>query len=102
MGKKIAVLLGQAEEAYQSGFMKGLMERAFECGFDVYAFSMYIKYQNTKEREVGDSNIYNLINYDLFDAVIIMSDVIQTPGVEKEIEEKIYVNSLLIFLQGNL
>ena len=90
MVKKIAVLLGQAEEAYQSGFMKGLMERAFEQGFDVYAFSMYIKYQNTKEREVGDSNIYNLINYDLFDAVIIMSDVIQTPGVEKEIEEKIH------------
>ena len=90
--KKIAVLLGQAEEAYQSSFMEGVMKRAFEAGYDVYAFSMYIKYQNTKEREVGDSNIYNLINYDLFDAVILMSDIIQTPGVEERLEETIHNN----------
>lgn len=90
--KKIAVLSGQLEEAYQSEFLKGLMKRSFELNYDVYVFSMYIKYQNTKEREIGDSNIYNLVNYDMFDAVILMSDIIQTPGVEENIEETIHNN----------
>ena len=88
--KRIAVLTGQADEDYQSNFIKGVMKRSFELGFDVYVYSMYIKYQSSKEREIGDSNIYNLIDYSLFDAIIIMSDIIQTPGVEKEIEESIH------------
>ena len=87
--RRIALLVGQADEDYQNNFIKGVMSRAYENGYSVCVFSMYIKYQNKKEREIGDSNIYNLINYDLFDGIIILSDTIQTPGVEKDIEEKI-------------
>ena len=86
---RIALLLGQADENYQSEFVRGVMTRAFENGVSVLVFSMYIKYQNKKEREFGDTNIYNLINYDLFDGIIILSDTIQTPGVEKTLEERI-------------
>ena len=87
---KIALLVGQADEAYQQEFISGVMKRAFETGYSVCVFSMYIKYQNSKEREVGDSNIFSLINYSMFDAVIILSDTIQTPGVERRIEEDIH------------
>ena len=87
--KKIALLLGQADEAYQQKFVSGVMKEAFAAGYSVYAFSMYIKYQNNKEREQGDSNIFNLFQPTLFDAVIILSDTIQTPGVEPEIEKRI-------------
>ncbi|MBR6223433.1 MAG: EAL domain-containing protein [Lachnospiraceae bacterium] len=87
--KKIAVLLAQADESYQNSFLKGIMKRAFELSYDVYAFSMYIKYQDTKEREIGDVNIYNAINYDEFDSVIVLADLIQTPGAVKKIEKKI-------------
>lgn len=87
--RRIALLIGQADESYQNDFIKGVMSCAFEKGYSVCVFSMYIKYQNKKEREIGDSNIYNLINYDLFDGIIILSDTIQTPGVEKGLEEKI-------------
>jgi len=88
--KRIALLLGQAEEQYQADFIRGVEKQAFRNGYDVCIFSMYIKYQNSAEREFGDSNIYNLINYDLFDAVIVLSDTIQTPGVEKKIEQQIH------------
>ena len=88
--KRIALLLGQPEEDYQSGFIDGVMKRAFEEDFDVCVFSMFIKYQDSKERETGDSNIFNLINYEMFEAIIILSDTIQTPGVEDELEEKIH------------
>ncbi len=87
---KIALLLGQADEGYQQKFITGVMRQAFSDGFEVCVFSMYIKYQNSKEREIGDSNIYNLIPWDTFDAAIILSDTIQTPGVEKALQEKIH------------
>lgn len=87
---KIALLLGQADEGYQQNFIRGVMRQAFADGFEVYVFSMYIKYQNSKEREIGDSNIYNLIPWDSFDAAILLSDTIQTPDVEKNLQEHIH------------
>lgn len=87
---RIALLLGQADEAYQSELISGVEKQAFAAGYDVCVFSMYIKYQNSREREKGDSNIFNLINFNLFDAVIVLSDTIQTPGVENAIEERLH------------
>lgn len=88
--KRIAVLLGQTEENTQNMFMQGFLERAFACNYDVCVFSMYQKYQETTLRSIGDSNIYSLINYDLFDAIVIMLDTIQTPGVADSLEEQIH------------
>ena len=87
--KRIALLVAQADEEYQSDFIQGLLKRAYDENFDVYIFSMYIKYQNSKVREVGDSNIYNLVNYLMFDGVIVLSDMIQAPGVEVRIQERL-------------
>ena len=88
--KKIALLVGQTDEFYQQQFISGVRRRACEYGYDVYIYAMYIKYQNNKNREIGDSNIYNLIDYSNFDAVIILSDTIQTPGVNDRIEEQVH------------
>ena len=88
--KRIALLTAQADEAYQSSFIKGVMERAFETGYTVCVFSMFIKYQNSPNREIGDSAIFSLINFKQFDAVIIHSDTIQTPGLEKKLQKKIH------------
>ena len=41
--KKIALLLGQAEENYQQEFMKGVTNQAGLYGYDVCVFAMYIK-----------------------------------------------------------
>ena len=54
--KRIALLTAQADEAYQSSFIKGVMERAFETGYTVCVFSMFIKYQNSPNREIGDDS----------------------------------------------
>ena len=86
---KLALLLGQAEEPYQKEFIKGVTKQAARYGMITCIFSMFIKYQNSREREIGDSNIYNLINFAEFDGIIILSDTIQTPGVESEIEERV-------------
>ena len=87
--KRIALLMGQADEFYQERFVKGFLKQAFSQDMDVCIFSMYIKYQDTPAREIGDSNIYRLINYSRFDAVVILMDTIQTPGVAAALEEEI-------------
>ena len=48
--KRIAILVGQADENYQHLFIEGFLENIFGKGFDVCIFSMYKKYQNTTER----------------------------------------------------
>ena len=59
--KRYAVLVGQADESYQERFMRGFLRSAFANNADVCVFSMYVKYQDTAEREQGDSNIYSLM-----------------------------------------
>ena len=87
--KRIALLLAQADEEYQKGFIEGVVKQAYKKNYDICIFSMLIKYQNNSEREVGDSNIYELINFSEFDAVILLADTIQTPGKIEYIEDKI-------------
>ena len=63
--KRIGVLLAQANETTQNHFMQGFLQEAFASDYDVLIFSMYVKYQQTNLRELGESNIYELINYDM-------------------------------------
>ena len=88
--KKIALLLAQPDEPYQQGLIRGAMKTAFAKGFSVTVFSMYIKYQNSRERELAESNIYNLIPLDQYDAIILFADLIQTPGVVPELEKRLH------------
>lgn len=87
--KRIALLLGQPGEDYQKNFMTGFMKQAFYYDYDVCVFTMYHKIQESKPRENGESNIFKLIQYNAFDAVVIMGDTIQTPGVLYNIEKKL-------------
>lgn len=87
--KRIALLLGQPGEDNQKNFMTGFMKQAFSYDYDVCVFAMYHKIQESKPREVGESNIYKLIQFDAFDAVVIMGDTVQTPGVLYNIEKRL-------------
>lgn len=90
--KRIALLLGQPEEYRQSQFISGFVKESLRLDIDVCIFSMFIKYQNSPEREIGESSIYSLVSYSEFDAVVVMGDTIQTPGVITRIEEDLKAN----------
>ncbi len=90
--KRIAVLLGQPEEFNYGRFLKGLLDEAFKKNYDVCVFSMFIKYQHTPARCVGEPSIFGLVSYDKFDAIIVMADAIQTNGVIERIEEDLHRN----------
>ena len=88
--KRIALLTGQADETYQSAFIKGFLEKAFGYDMDVCVFSMYRKYQDTTERERGDSNIFSLVEPEGFDGIVILEDTIQTAGEAQRLEERFH------------
>ena len=88
-GKRIALFVGQADESYQSRFICGFLKNAFAAGYDVCVFSMYRKYQDTPEREQGESNIFSLMNPEKFDGVIILKDSIQTENAAEDLEKKL-------------
>ena len=87
--KTVGVLLAQLDETTPSLFMEGFVEKMFAYQYDVLVFSMYQKYQETPLREQGDSNIFELVNFDLLDAVVVMLDTLQTEGLADRIQEKI-------------
>ena len=87
--KRIAVLLGQPEEYNQERFLQGFLKEAFDRNYDVCVFAMYIKYQNTPARCTGETSIFRLINFDKFDAVVVMADTIQTDGEVERIEQRL-------------
>ena len=90
MRKRIAVLLGQPEEFSHEIFLRGFLDEAFGLDYDVCVFAMYIKYQSTPARSIGDSSIFKLINYGQFDCVVVMADTIQTKGEAERIEKELH------------
>ncbi len=88
--KRIALLVAQADEYYQAQFIEGFIGKAFELDSDVIVFGSYLKYQNNLGREVGETSIFSLIPYENFDAVAVMADTLQSPGLSDSIEEIIH------------
>ena len=85
--KRVAILVGQADEYYQTEFICGFERQAFSYDWDVCVFSMYQKYQSSTAREQGESSIYSLVPYEDLDGIILMLDTLQTPGLADAVEE---------------
>ena len=87
--KRIAILAGELEEEYPKLFINGFLSKAFGYDFDVCVFAMYRRFQESQAREIGESSIFSLVNYEQYDAIVLMLDTIQTPGIAREIEEDV-------------
>lgn len=99
--KRIALFVGQADESYQSRFISGFLKKAFDGGYDVCIFSMYRKYQDTEEREDGESNIFSLMNPEKFDGAVVLKDSIQTENASDKLEKylKNYFDKRIVVIE---
>ena len=87
--KRLALFVGQADEGYQSRFIRGFNKKALANNYDVCVFSMYRKYQDTPEHEQGESNIFSLMNPDKFEGAVILKDSIQTENASLKLEKRL-------------
>lgn len=83
--KRIGVILSEVESYYQTRVLNGIMAKAFQLNYDVLIFSSFVKQSFIAKYEDGEKNIYNIINYDKLDAVIVLGDTIKIPGALEQI-----------------
>lgn len=81
--KEIAVLVAGIDEEYQCSVINGINSCARENNANISYFSGFSGVIANGRYDVGEYNIYNLVNYEKFDGVILMTNTIGDP-IEKE------------------
>lgn len=72
--KIIGVIATDPENGYQSNVLKGIFSRAQELGYDVAVFTTFVKASHLYLPYLkGEINIFNLINFDLIDGLIVLT-----------------------------
>lgn len=87
--RKIAVILSNMEGEYVSKVMNGIQSEAHACGFDIYAFNTSVSIGEESEHNIGEYNIYNLVDYSSFDGIILFPNLIQGSLVYHSVIEHI-------------
>ena len=72
--KRIALITTNPESTYQQRVMEGVFSQCRKYGYDVAVFATLVPLAHYyKEYLSGELNIYQLINFDMFDGVIVTS-----------------------------
>lgn len=86
MQKKIAFLVGEVAGAYQQTISKAIIKRANELGYDVVticSFGCYIESHFLYAE--GEKACLNILDYSMFDGIIVAEDVFDIPGMDDEL-----------------
>lgn len=85
--KKIAVLTSGWSIEYVISVLQGIKSVTDTMNTDIYVFSCYGFIDQLKRNNYIGYNIYSLIDYKEFDGVIILSNIIENPGIlDREID----------------
>ncbi len=87
--KLIGLIIGQVADQYQTQLLNGICNTAFLHNYDVAVFSMFVKEWAKPLHQMGQKNIYNLINYELFDGIIIVPETLKIPGLVEDLYQEI-------------
>lgn len=87
--KIIGVILSLADGDYQKKLIEGIESRAYALDYDVLVFSTFIKVGGSEEWQFGEANIYNAINFDILDGVIVVPDTMNLLNSAEEVIKKI-------------
>ncbi len=85
--KLIGVILSEAEELYQHKLLKGIINECYFLDYDVAIFTTFIKNTGIPEYKLGEKNIYNLMNFECFDGIIVAGITLAMDHLQQEIEE---------------
>lgn len=85
--KHIAVIIFDIHDRYQSNMLKGVMEQAFYLDMDVSVFTMIQNATDITSFQRGEENIFELINYSLFDGFIYASGIIHDEELKDRLDK---------------
>ena len=85
MKKKIAVLACAWCNTFVKDFLSGMRRATEGKDIDIYVFNAYNYTEYSGFPNFTGFSIYSIINYDVFDGIVILSDLIGNPRIlEKE------------------
>lgn len=85
----IGIFLSQPDDYYQSHVMVPLLKCLFKLNYDAAVFCTSVKGDVDENFARGDANIFNIVNYDLLDAVVILPDTLKIPGLADKLINEI-------------
>lgn len=83
--KHFAVIVAGIDEEYQNSVIDGIIECARHYDANISCFTAFGGVLSSSRYDVGEYNIYSLVNYEMFDGVVLMTNTICDPGEKKKI-----------------
>lgn len=86
---KVAVVSGDSDSTYTGPLLTMLCRKFNEFGYHILWFhTNSIEASQGTPHEIGENNIYNLINYDDIDAMLMLTLTIKSESIKKNIAKK--------------
>ena len=80
---ELALIVAGIDEEYQNSIIEGIASCAKEKNVNISCFAAFGGVISNSKYDLGEYNIYKLVNYDKLDGVILLTNTISDP-VEKE------------------
>lgn len=87
--KRIAVLTAGVVHGYQHLFLKGISAQAKALNYDVCIFSPFMSYDNETEYQKGENQIFDLIDYAMFEGIIYAPCSFTHDHIRRKLEAKL-------------
>ena len=85
--RSFAVIVAGTDEEYQSSVLSGIMDAAKTEQVNASVFASFGGVLDNPLCDIGEYNIYNLINYSRFDGFILLTNTICPLEIRKKCEE---------------
>lgn len=90
--KCVAVCAAGMNGDYNEELFKAMHSMADEFGIKLLFFNSFSSLYEFEKHDIGESNIFHLINYRLIDGVILLAETIQNDKVRRKIVEEAKAN----------
>ncbi len=87
--KKIAIITTNMDVEYSVEILRGIQEEAKKCSCDISIFNAFVSQDEMIKHNIGQYNIYKLANLEVFDGVILFSNLIQGRQVYDSVIEQL-------------
>lgn len=85
--RTIAVFVADINEEYNDSFLQSLNKCAFEYNFKILYFYSFSAQYFHEAHDDGEKNIFQLVNYDKIDGVVILAQAIKSREIAQDIAD---------------
>ena len=85
----VAVIVSGIDEEYQNTILKGIQEYGSAHNINIFHFIAFGGILKSQTHDVGEFNIYELVNFSKFDGVILLNNTIESSAVKERIVERV-------------